>query len=72
MVQTSDVETRREIAKPYLDQYRCLTFESELQMRLTRKAHPHTRRRPCEGRDPYAVSFVFRIAQVRWLLPVTD
>ena len=30
---TSDVETRREIAKPYLDQYRCLACESELRLR---------------------------------------
>jgi hypothetical protein len=30
MVQTSDVETRREIAKPYPNQCRCLTFESDV------------------------------------------
>ena len=59
MAQTSDVETRREIAKLYPNQCRCLTFESELQMRLTRKANPHTRRRPCAGRDPYAVPSKF-------------
>jgi len=30
MAQTSDVETRREIAKPYPNQCRCLTFESDV------------------------------------------
>jgi hypothetical protein len=30
MAQTSDVETRREIAKPYPNQCRCLTCESDV------------------------------------------